>query len=315
MWQFFLAIAGFFGILFAFKFLFSYFAPFFLGLFFALMLDLPLSNLEKRGWSRNVFSFILVAVMFLIFPVVFISFLVKLWYELQSLFRLEQLGEWAEFFQTLPLLHTQLNQVNFTGLFTIVFRWAMAIPDLLFIWTLTAIFTYFFCKDKNVLTRFITNRLLNNHSLKFFHLYHKTSGALWDLLQVQFLFMFISTVISVLFFTLLRIPYSLILALLVGLFDFLPILGPGLIYLPLSIFKIASGNFVDGVAIFFAYLIVLTLRQWGEPNLVSNKLGLHPLVALLGIYIGFKIWGLFGAILGPIILVFIKTFMEISELV
>lgn len=313
MWHYLLAIAGFFGILFGFKFLFVYFAPLILGLFFALMLDIPLSYLEKQGWSRNIFSLVLVAGTFIIFPVVFILFLVKLWYELQSLFSFEQLGQWAEFFQNLPLLHTQFNNVNFAGLFTVVFRWAMAIPDLLFIWTLSAIFTYFFCKDKSDLTKYITNKFLNNHTQNFFRLYHKTSEALWGLLQVQFLFMFINIAVSILFFTLLGIPYSVLLALLVGLFDFLPILGPGLIYLPLSIFKIGSKEFIDGVAIFFAYLIVLTLRQWGEPNLVSNRLGLHPLIALLGIYIGFKIWGIFGAILSPITLVFIKTFMEISE--
>lgn len=300
--------------MFVFKFLFPFLAPFFLGLFFALVFDSPLSYLEGRGWSRNICSLVLVIASFLSFPVIIIFVLIGLWQELQGFPGLGQLECWSKFVEPLPLFSLQLNQMNFTGLLVMIFRWALAIPDLLLIWFLTAICTYFLCRDKDFFTRLIVQRLLCNHKSKFFQLYHKTTGALWHLLRVQFLFMTITTIMSVIFFVLLEVPYGLLLGLLVGTFDILPILGPGLIYLALSLFYIWSRKFAQGIAILFAYLILLTVRQWSEPSLISNKLGLHPLFALLGVYMGFKIWGLFGAILGPIILVFIKTFTEIFEL-
>mgnify|MGYP001624561426 FL=1 len=42
-------------------------------------------------------------------------------------------------------------------------------------------------------------------------------------------------------------------------------------------------------------------------NLVSNKLGIHPIFTLIAMYTGFKFIGVWGMVLGPIILIILKN--------
>ena len=77
---------------------FSYAAPFLLGLALALILDVPISFLETRGWPRPVLSFGLVALSFLALPALLGLFLVKLWQELQGLVALGLVGQLTQEF-------------------------------------------------------------------------------------------------------------------------------------------------------------------------------------------------------------------------
>ncbi len=129
------------------------------------------------------------------------------------------------------------------------------------------------------------------------------------MLRVQLILMLISTTLSMVFFCLLQLPYALLLGFVVGLVDLVPVVGPGLIYLTLAVAQIYLGNLSVALALGVAYLILLLIRQFGEPHLVSDRLGLHPLVAVLSLYVGFRFWGLLGAMVGPILMVFLKVFI------
>ena len=52
----------------------------------AVLLDVPVSFLESKGWPRPVTSLVLVAAAFMAVPVLVGLFLVKLWQEIQALF-------------------------------------------------------------------------------------------------------------------------------------------------------------------------------------------------------------------------------------
>lgn len=318
MWQSFVfAILGFCTILLILKISFPYLAPFFIGLFLDLILDGPVNCLEQRGCPRALSSLILISITFLGLPVFLLFFLMRLWQEVQGLLVFGPVEQWTSVFservvlllERLTALNPSLNPVNFANLTETMFRWALAIPDLLLIWSLAAFSAYFFSKDKKLLTKAITKQLPRHSRFSFFKLYHDTSGALWYLLRVQFLLMLIATSISMAFFSLLQLPYALLLGFLVGFFDLVPVLGPGLVYLFLAIIQIWLGNLPIAIALGVAYLILLFIRQWGQPHLVSDRLGLHPLLALIGLYVGFRFWGLMGAMIGPILMVFIKAFM------
>ena len=49
------------------------------------------------------------------------------------------------------------------------------------------------------------------------------------------------------------------------------------------------------------------IRQLAEPKIVGGSLGIHPLITLFAIYAGFKLFGFFGMIIGPIFAVVIKS--------
>ena len=59
-----------------------------------------------------------------------------------------------------------------------------------------------------------------------------------------------------------------------------------------------------------AFLITLGLRQIIEVRLVGEKLGLHPLLVLLSIYLGIRLFGIYGFLLGPVFFVVIRSFYQ-----
>lgn len=291
---------------------FPYLAPFFFGLSLAFVMDIPVSFLESKGWSRSVTSLILAVLSFLLLPALVTLFLLKLWEEVErlsgflNLFSLSANAyseHFVQLFEALPILDTGI------GMQTLI-RWALAIPDLFLIWTITAVSAYFFCRDKRILAKFLARQLPRLKGFSPRQIYQDASGALWHFVQVQLVLMLLSTTVSMIFFLILDLPYALLSGFLVGFFDLCPILGPGLVYFFLAMIQLWMGNTFTAIALGVGYLILLLLRQWGEPHLVSERLGLHPLVALVGLYAGFRFWGPLGAVVGPVLMVFLKAFLR-----
>ncbi len=107
-------------------------------------------------------------------------------------------------------------------------------------------------------------------------------------------------VLSIGFF-LLQIRHSLLWSFLITLVDAFPILGVGTVLLPWSVVALLQGNLPLGLGLLAIYAVAWVLRSTLEPKLVGKSLGLDPLVTLLSIYAGFKLWGILGMLLTPIL--------------
>ena len=100
---------------------------------------------------------------------------------------------------------------------------------------------------------------------------------------------------------LLRIRHSLTLAALITLVDAFPILGVGTVLLPWGILCLARSDRLLGFGLLGLYGVIWLTRSVLEPRLLGKGLGLDPLVTLLCIYGGFRLWGLGGMLLVPIL--------------
>ena len=58
------------------------------------------------------------------------------------------------------------------------------------------------------------------------------------------------------------------------------------------------------------YLSVVLTRQMIEPKIVSSNIGMNPLMTLMAMYIGYKIFSIGGMILGPVLLMLIISFYK-----
>ena len=103
--------------------------------------------------------------------------------------------------------------------------------------------------------------------------------------------------------TLLRIPSSLLWALLVSLVDALPILGTGTVLVPWSVVRFLQGDTPRALGILGIYITAAVTRSMLEPKLLGKHLGLDPLVTLMALYIGYRLWGVGGMILAPLLTV------------
>lgn len=306
--QFITFLGAFLGILLMLRLSFPYFGPFYLGLLLAFLLDVPVTFLETRGWSRSITSLLFAGAAFLTLPAVITIFVVQLWGEIQGISGLSDLLPWqvaelSPMLQVLPSLDAGVSLQT-------VAKWAWVIPDFFLMWTISVLSAYFFCRDKRSLTKFFLKELPKSWGFSPRKIYHDTTGAIWRYVQVQLFLMLLSTSVSMVLFMVLDLPYPFLAAFFVGFFDLLPILGPGLVYLILASMQAWMGNPLTALALGLGYLVLLLLRQWGEPHLVSERLGLHPMAALVGLYAGFRIWPPFGALLGPVLMVFLKAFIR-----
>jgi len=106
---------------------------------------------------------------------------------------------------------------------------------------------------------------------------------------------------------LLRQPRALLLAFLIALFDLFPVVGAGLILLPWAVVTLVGGAFAKGLGLLALWIIVIVLRQIIEPRIVGRSVGLHPLVTLMSMFVGARLFGGIGLFGLPISCAIVKS--------
>lgn len=123
----------------------------------------------------------------------------------------------------------------------------------------------------------------------------------WLLAQLKL--MGLTFAILLLGLTLLRIPYAPVWALAIALVDAFPVLGTGTVLLPWALISLLQENTAQAIGICGIYVIITLTRSILEPRLLGRHLGLDPLVTLVALYTGYKLWGIGGMILAPMLTV------------
>jgi sporulation integral membrane protein YtvI len=103
--------------------------------------------------------------------------------------------------------------------------------------------------------------------------------------------------------TVLGVKYAFLMAVLTAVVDIMPILGTGAVMIPWGVIEIIRGNYFIGIGLLVLYAIITVVRQFLEPKIVGKSVGLHPLLALVSMYVGLKLFGVAGLFGFPIALV------------
>ena len=120
-------------------------------------------------------------------------------------------------------------------------------------------------------------------------------------------FLVVLTGLNIFYLLGMEVEYPILMALLIGFIDALPILGAGSIMIPWSLILFLNNNNSLAFSIIGLYIFIVVLKQLIEPKLVSNNIGIHPIFTLLAMYTSFKIIGIIGLLVGPIILIILKN--------
>lgn len=100
------------------------------------------------------------------------------------------------------------------------------------------------------------------------------------------------------------------MALLIAFSDALPILGSGTVMIPWAVICSMRGNINLAIALVVLFVIISIVRQLLEPKVVSNEIGIHPIFTLASMYTGYKIIGILGMLIGPIVIIILKAIFE-----
>lgn len=139
---------------------------------------------------------------------------------------------------------------------------------------------------------------------------------LWKLggayLKAQLIIMLLVIVICVLGLWMIGNPYALLAGILIGVLDMLPFIGTGTIFVPWSLLSLLRGDFFHAAAYFTLFIVANTAREYLEPRLLGNKMGVYPIVIALVVYAGIYIFGVTGVLLGPMsLLIILECIREI----
>ena len=137
--------------------------------------------------------------------------------------------------------------------------------------------------------------------------------ALFGWLMAQGKLMTVTFSILTVSFFLLRIPYAPLWALLISLVDALPVLGTGTVLIPWSLICFLQGQTARAIGLAGTYATAVLVRSALEPRLVGKHLGLDPLVTLLAMYAGYRIWGIGGMILAPLLAMAVSQFLKVPK--
>lgn len=158
--------------------------------------------------------------------------------------------------------------------------------------------TYFVMIDRNQLALSVS-RMVPMSIQQYYHVVmDNIKTAVGGYLKTQLKLMVIIMLTLLLGFKLLNVEYALLLALITAILDFLPVFGTGTIIGPWVVFKILSGDYLYAVFLVIIYLVCLLLKQLLQPKIMGDSVGISPLYALFFMFIGYRINGIIGMIIG-----------------
>ncbi len=108
-------------------------------------------------------------------------------------------------------------------------------------------------------------------------------------------------------------PYAVLLGVLIGLLDALPVFGTGTVFTPWILISVFLRNFVYAAGLAVIYVLCYFLREILEARLMGGHMGIAPLEMLMSIYIGLALFGVSGFILGPFAFMVIRELVELYK--
>ncbi len=104
--------------------------------------------------------------------------------------------------------------------------------------------------------------------------------------------------------------HILLLSFIIACIDIIPVLGTGTVVIPWSIYSFLTGNIGMGIALLVLYAVITVIRQVIEPKLVAGQVGISPVVTIMAMFIGIKIFGAMGIFILPFIVIIINLLNE-----
>ena len=127
-------------------------------------------------------------------------------------------------------------------------------------------------------------------------------GAFGGYLKAEFLLSVGVFFILLAGFFLMGQPYGLLLSLGLAVMDFIPVIGAGTVMVPWAFVALFTRDFSNAAWLMGIWGVIALFRRVMEPKFVGDQTGLSPILSLVSIYVGMKLAGVLGMILGPVAL-------------
>ncbi|MDO4543231.1 MAG: sporulation integral membrane protein YtvI [Clostridia bacterium] len=226
-----------------------------------------------------------------------------------------RLGEWSP--QAVPFLNQiqdslitlvgdRISSFSINSLGSIV----SSLPQFLIGVLFMIITTFYLATDNGRLGRIIESRMSAERYDKLIQYKRNLGKTVFKFIKSYSIIFVITFAELCLGLFICGVPRFWLIALLIALFDILPVVGSGTILAPWGLINLLRGDIAQGVGLFVLWIAMSVIRQIIEPHIVGKQVGLHPLLTLMSMYVGLILFGAIGLIGLPLCL---ALFVSLEE--
>ncbi|MFQ6793952.1 MAG: AI-2E family transporter [Thomasclavelia sp.] len=139
-------------------------------------------------------------------------------------------------------------------------------------------------------------------------------NVLSNLFKASCIIMFVVFVQLWLGFSIIGLNQSIMLACIIAIVDFLPVLGIDMIMIPWIIIAALTNKIALALMLLVLYIIVVVTKNIIEPKLLAKNLGLNPVISLIGMYLGMRLFGAIGLFVVPTLIMVLMQMIKAKEL-
>jgi sporulation integral membrane protein YtvI len=201
------------------------------------------------------------------------------------------------------------SKASISYILSAIVKLLTSLPNIATLTIIALLATFFISKDwYKIITRY--SGIFSEAILKVTKLIRTDlQKALFGYFRAQLILVSLTALTVIVGLLILRVDYAITIGLLTGLADLMPYLGTGAVMVPWILYVFfAQGNIYLGIGLSILYGVILVARQIMEPKVLASSVGLDPLATLIALFVGLKLFGLVGLIIGPVTLVILSAF-------
>jgi sporulation integral membrane protein YtvI len=320
------------------KYAVPYFTPFLVALVLAVMIDPTVGELEERFHLPRGVAVAITLVFFLGIAVGLVLFgigavvvqLGQLATDLPSQYdRLMLLSEallarLTAVFKGLPADFVSLTEntirsslgsiyAGLQALVRTVLDGLAGLPSAILVAVISLVGAFFFSRDKKLIGDSLLGLLPSAYRERIVRVNRDIVNSAVGLVKAQLTLVLITLVIIVAGLFILGVRYAWLLGLVAGLLDVLPAVGPATVIVPWAVYCFVTGDPALGAGLLVLIGVVMVFRQIMEPRIVGQRIGLHPLLTLMALYLGLKLLGAAGIVVGPLVAIAAKAVVRSGQ--
>lgn len=301
--------------------------PILMSIIFGLILVFVLAPvydlLKKKIKSKNLSAWILTLALVCVIIIPLIFLMPMLINEAIKIFLLAQQADFVTPLKTLfsssselsaqidTTLHSFITKVT-TGMVNSLSNFLLTIPNLLLQFTVV-LFTFFFVvRDKEEFLDYVKSVMPFPKDLKE-RLLKASKDVTASVLYGQVIIGLIQGLIAGIGFFLFGVSDAFLFTVLAIVAGILPIIGPAVVWVPVAIYLLISGNTFAAIGVTVFGIASITIDNFLRPIIVSKRIMMNSLLVLVGMIGGILMFGLLGFILGPLIIAYLVIFLELYK--
>ena len=187
------------------------------------------------------------------------------------------------------------------------------IPEIALFLVTTVLSAYFFAAQAPAIGAFFQKHLPEQWRNRIQTVLKRLKSALGGYVRAQLRLSLVTFGIVAVGLLILRRENAVLSAAIIALIDALPVFGAGTVLIPWAIISFFGENAAVGIGLLVLYGISAVARAVLEPRFLGKQIGLPPILTLLALYSGFRLFGVMGMILVPVAAIAMKQLYDLME--